>query len=70
MLESENLRSIVENMIHESSCNEMLLLIQLGDDREEWNFQGIIRLCSMQIFFEEGEITEADLRGKDTDEDN
>ncbi|MBA9026758.1 MULTISPECIES: preprotein translocase subunit SecA [Bacillaceae] len=63
VLDSENLRDIVENML-EASIQRNIAHFAPSPDGEEWNYQGLIDFVHGNLF-DEGEVTEADLTGKD-----
>ncbi|MGE6257367.1 preprotein translocase subunit SecA [Heyndrickxia sporothermodurans] len=66
VLNSENLRDIVEKMIH--SVNERNIQLHIGnEDEENWNLQGIIDYVHANLL-PEGDITVDDLKGKDPEE--
>ncbi|MEH7391967.1 preprotein translocase subunit SecA [Bacillus sp. JJ1503] len=67
VLESENLREIVEKMIMTSlERNVEAFAPNTGDD-EEWNYQGLVDYVNGNLLHE-GDITVNDLRGKESDE--
>ncbi|MEH7342642.1 preprotein translocase subunit SecA [Bacillus sp. JJ1532] len=67
VLESENLREIVEKMIMTSlERNVEGFAPNTGDD-EEWNYQGLVDYVNGNLLHE-GDITVNDLRGKESDE--
>ncbi|MFJ7977635.1 preprotein translocase subunit SecA [Peribacillus sp. NPDC096379] len=63
VLDSENLRDIAENML-EASIHRNVALFAPGTDGENWNYQGLLDYAQGNLF-DEGEVTEADLNGKD-----
>ncbi|GIN85284.1 protein translocase subunit SecA 1 [Heyndrickxia sporothermodurans] len=66
VLNSENLRDIVEKMIH--SVNERNIQLHIGnEDEENWNLQGIIDYVHANLL-PEGDITVDDLKGKDPED--
>ncbi|HEU5139246.1 MAG TPA: preprotein translocase subunit SecA [Bacillales bacterium] len=67
VLESDNLREIVEDMIH--STIERLVRAHTPEDQvpEEWNLQAIIDHANATFLYE-GEVTEKDIKGKDPEE--
>ncbi|MBY0123438.1 preprotein translocase subunit SecA [Bacillus sp. S/N-304-OC-R1] len=67
VLESENLREIVEKMILTSlERNVEAFSPNTGDD-EQWNYQGLVDYVNGNLLHE-GDITIDDLRGKETEE--
>ncbi|MBP3040212.1 preprotein translocase subunit SecA [Bacillaceae bacterium Marseille-Q3522] len=66
VLESDNLREIVENMIL-SSIERNISVHVANEDEEQWNLQGIIDYVNGNLLHE-GDITETDLRDKDEEE--
>lgn len=67
VLESENLREIVQNMILHSIQRNVDIHTPRHEDEEEWNLKGIIEYVHANLL-PEGDITEADLRGKEPEE--
>ncbi|CRK81389.1 preprotein translocase subunit SecA [Neobacillus massiliamazoniensis] len=67
VLESENLREIVEKMILSSIQRHVDVYTPKSEDEEEWNLQGLIDYASANLLHE-GEITLEDFRGKYSDE--
>lgn len=67
VLESENLRDIVETMILTSIERNVAAFASAGTDEEEWNLPGLIDYVNGNLLHE-GDITVNDLRGKDPDE--
>ncbi|WP_066368902.1 preprotein translocase subunit SecA [Neobacillus fumarioli] len=67
VLESENLREIVQNMILHSIKRNVDIHTPRDEDEEEWNLKGIIDYVHANLL-PEGDITEADLRGKEPEE--
>ncbi|WP_449621915.1 preprotein translocase subunit SecA [Robertmurraya sp. Marseille-Q9965] len=67
VLESENLRDILENMIHSSLSRHVEAFTPRQDDPEAWNLQGLIDYVNGNLLHE-GDVTVDDIRGKDTDE--
>lgn len=63
VLDSENLRDIAENML-EASIHRNVALFAPGADGENWNYQGLIDYVHGNLL-DEGEVTEAELNGKD-----
>ncbi|PLT32597.1 preprotein translocase subunit SecA [Bacillus sp. V5-8f] len=64
VLDSENLREIVERMIDSSVRRNVLAFAPGHDEEEGWNLQGLIDYINGNLL-NEGDITEEDLRGKD-----
>lgn len=67
VLESENLRDILENMIFSSMSRHVEAFTPRHDDPETWNLQGLIDYVNGNLLHE-GDVTVDDIRGKDTDE--
>ncbi|GHH97475.1 preprotein translocase subunit SecA [Neobacillus kokaensis] len=67
VLESENLRDIVQNMILRSIERHVNVLAPAHADEEEWNLQGIVDYVHANLL-PEGDITLEDLKGKDSEE--
>jgi preprotein translocase subunit SecA len=67
VLESENLRDIVEKMILTSLERNVQAYAPNMSDEEEWNLTGLIDYINGNLLFE-GDITVNDLRGKDSEE--
>ncbi|EWG11530.1 preprotein translocase subunit SecA [Cytobacillus firmus] len=67
VLESENLREIVEKMIMTSIQRNVEGYAPGHEDEENWNLQGIIDYVNGNLL-NEGDLTVNDIRGKDTDE--
>ncbi|GLB61516.1 preprotein translocase subunit SecA [Cytobacillus sp. NCCP-133] len=67
VLESENLREIVEKMIMTSIERNVSAYAPGHEDEENWNFQGIIDYVNGNLL-NEGDLTAGDIRGKDTEE--
>lgn len=67
VLESDNLRAIVEDMIH--STIERIVNNHTPEDQvpEEWDLQAIIDRANATFLYE-GEVTAKDLKGKDPEE--
>ncbi|MFD9626024.1 preprotein translocase subunit SecA [Peribacillus muralis] len=63
VMESENLREIVETMIAASIQRNVPAFAPMGDE-EGWNLQGLVDYLNGNLF-DEGSITVADLEGKD-----
>ncbi|MGE8080558.1 preprotein translocase subunit SecA [Peribacillus loiseleuriae] len=63
VLDSENLREIVENML-ESSIHRNVAPFAPGTESEAWNYQGLIDYAQGNLV-DEGELSEAELKGKD-----
>ncbi|WP_144549371.1 preprotein translocase subunit SecA [Peribacillus simplex] len=66
VMESENLREIVETMITASIQRNVVAFAPMGDE-EGWNLQGLVDYLNGNLF-NEGSITVADLEGKDESE--
>jgi preprotein translocase subunit SecA len=67
VLESENLRDIVLNMILRSIQRHVDAHTPRHEDEEEWNLKGIVDYVHANLL-NEGDITEDDLRGKEPEE--
>lgn len=67
VLESDNLREIVENMIKSTLERTVNMYAPEAEDEEEWNLQGIIDYLNANLLHE-GDITVTDLRGKEPEE--
>jgi preprotein translocase subunit SecA len=67
VLESENLREIVEKMIISTIQRNVDAHANKHEDEEEWNLQGIIDYVNANLLHE-GDITVEQLRGKDPEE--
>ncbi|MBU8881209.1 preprotein translocase subunit SecA [Bacillus sp. FJAT-29790] len=67
VLESENLREIIEKMIMTSIQRNVEAFAPASEDEEEWNLQGLIDYVNGNLLHE-GDITINDLRGKESDE--
>ncbi len=67
VLESENLRDIVQNMILRSIERHVSIYAPENAEEEEWNLQGIINYVHGNLLAE-GDITLDILQGKDPDE--
>ncbi|MFO1444455.1 preprotein translocase subunit SecA [Bacillus sp. Bva_UNVM-123] len=67
VLESENLRDIVETMISTSLERNVAAFASAGTDEEEWNLPGLIDYVNGNLLHE-GDITLDSLRGKDPEE--
>ncbi|WNS75071.1 preprotein translocase subunit SecA [Bacillus sp. DTU_2020_1000418_1_SI_GHA_SEK_038] len=67
VLESENLREIVEKMIMTSLERNVEAFAPNSGDDEDWNYQGLIDYVNGNLLHE-GDITVNDLRGKESDE--
>ncbi|MFJ7937848.1 preprotein translocase subunit SecA [Peribacillus sp. NPDC096622] len=66
VMESENLREIVETMITASIQRNVVAFAPMGDE-EGWNLQGLVDYLNGNLF-NEGSITVADLDGKNESE--
>ncbi|MED4019117.1 preprotein translocase subunit SecA [Sutcliffiella cohnii] len=67
VLDSENLRSIVEKMLKSTIERNVRLYTPAADLPEEWNLQGIVDYLEANLL-REGDVTEGDLRGKEPEE--
>ena len=67
VLDSENLREIVEKMIMTSIQRNVEGYAPGHEDEENWNLQGIIDYVNGNLL-NEGDLTVNDIRGKDTEE--
>lgn len=67
VLESENLREIVQNMILRSIQRHVDVNAPGHADEEEWNLKGIVDFAHANLLGE-GDVTVDDLRGKDQEE--
>ncbi|MDZ5471984.1 preprotein translocase subunit SecA [Bacillus sp. 31A1R] len=67
VLESENLREIVEKMIMTSLSRNVGAFTPGHEDPENWNLQGLIDYVNGNLLHE-GDITVNDIRGKESDE--
>lgn len=67
VLESENLRDIVETMISTSLERNVAAFASASTDEEEWNLPGLIDYVNGNLLHE-GDITLDSLRGKDSEE--
>ncbi|KAF0818965.1 MULTISPECIES: preprotein translocase subunit SecA [unclassified Cytobacillus] len=67
VLESENLREIVEKMIMTSIQRNVEGYAPRHEDEDNWNLQGIIDYVNGNLL-NEGDLTINDIRGKDTEE--
>ncbi|MCH6266555.1 preprotein translocase subunit SecA [Neobacillus citreus] len=67
VLESENLREIVQNMILRSIQRHVDVNAPGQADEEEWNLKGIVDFAHANLLGE-GDVTVDDLRGKDQEE--
>jgi preprotein translocase subunit SecA len=67
VLESENLREIVEGMILRTIQRNVEAHAPLSEDEEEWNLKGIEDFVHATLL-PEGDITVDDLKGKEPDE--
>ncbi|CAH0156810.1 preprotein translocase subunit SecA [Peribacillus sp. Bi134] len=66
VMESDNLREIVETMITASIQRNVVAFAPMGDE-EGWNLQGLVDYLNGNLF-NEGSITVADLEGKNESE--
>ncbi|MED1468634.1 preprotein translocase subunit SecA [Bacillus salipaludis] len=67
LLESENLREIVEGMILRTIERNVEAHASMADDEENWNLQGVVDFVHANLL-PEGDITLDDLNGKDPEE--
>ncbi|AKP45850.1 MULTISPECIES: preprotein translocase subunit SecA [Bacillus] len=67
VLESDNLRSIIENMIHSVLERVVQSHASTAEDEEQWNLQGIVDYVNANLL-PEGDVTVEDLLGKEPDE--
>lgn len=67
VLESENLRDILENMILSSLSRHVEAFTPVDEEKETWNLQGIIDYVNGNLL-QEGDITVEDISNKDTEE--
>lgn len=67
VLDSENLREIVENMIRSSLSRHIDALTPSHEDEEQWNLQGIVSYVQANLLHE-GDVVVDDLKGKDPEE--
>ncbi|MEC2055503.1 preprotein translocase subunit SecA [Peribacillus psychrosaccharolyticus] len=67
VLDSENLRSIVETMLTSSIQRSVAVLTQTTEEESEVNLQSIADYAQGNLF-DEGEVTAADLEDKDAEE--
>ena len=67
VLESENLREIVEKMIRSTIQRNVQAHTQGSDAEEDWNLQGIIDFVNATLLFE-GDITVDQLKGNDPED--
>ncbi|WP_316570440.1 preprotein translocase subunit SecA [Neobacillus sp. YIM B06451] len=67
VLDAENLREIVENMIKATIDRAIPAYAPGSGDEDEWNIQGIVDFTTNNLLHE-GDITVADLKDKDPDE--
>ncbi len=67
VLDSENLREIVENMIRASLSRHIDALTPSHEDEEKWNLQGIVSYVQANLLHE-GDVVVDDVKGKDPEE--
>lgn len=67
VLESDNLRSIVENMIQSSLSRNVAIHLENGQDSEQKEYQSLLDYINGNLLHE-GDITLDDLQGKFSDE--
>lgn len=66
VLESDNLRSIIENMIRSVLERVVQSHASTAEDEEQWNLQGIVDYVNANLL-PEGDVTVEDLLGKEPD---
>lgn len=66
VLESENLREILENMILSTLSRHVEAFTPSNEDAEKWNLQGLIDYVNGNLLHE-GDVTVTDIQGKDTE---
>ncbi|PLS17905.1 preprotein translocase subunit SecA [Bacillus sp. M6-12] len=67
VLDSENLRDIVERMLASTIERNVAAFAPSHEDRDSWNLNGLVDFINGNLLHE-GDITEADLSGKDAEE--
>ncbi|WP_017756416.1 preprotein translocase subunit SecA [Calidifontibacillus oryziterrae] len=67
VLDAENLREVVENMIRRTVESSVDAHMPNDALPEEWDFKGIVTFAEGNLF-DEGELTEADIKGKEPEE--
>jgi len=67
VIDSENLRNVVEKMIQSSLTRNVELYTPREEVPEEWNLKGIVDYVNANLL-NEGDITEASLKGKEPEE--
>lgn len=67
VLESENLREIIENMIMGSLGRNVAAFTPDNEDADKWNLQGLLDYVNANLL-REGDLAIHDLQGKKTDE--
>ncbi|WP_100332333.1 preprotein translocase subunit SecA [Bacillus xiapuensis] len=67
VLESENLREIIEGMIHTVISQVVGMHVNGAESEEQWNLQGIADYANANLLHE-GQVSADDLRGKDADD--
>ncbi|WP_053368266.1 preprotein translocase subunit SecA [Bacillus sp. FJAT-27245] len=67
VLDAENLREIVENMIKATIDRAISAHAPGSGDEDEWNLQGLVDITAANLLHE-GDITVDDLKDKDSDE--
>ncbi|MFT4414394.1 preprotein translocase subunit SecA [Fredinandcohnia humi] len=67
VLDSENLREVVERMIQSTIDRTVAAHTPKDDVEEEWNYKGIVDYLNANLL-QEGDITENDLKGKEPEE--
>ncbi|WP_456273278.1 preprotein translocase subunit SecA [Bacillus sp. AK031] len=67
VLDSENLRNIVESMIKSVITRAVEAHAPIIEEEAKWNLKGIVDYTAANLL-QEGDITEADLKGKEPEE--
>lgn len=67
VLESDNLREILQNMIMSSLSRHVEAFTPASEPNEEWNLQGLIDYVNGNLL-PEGDVTVASIEGKDSEE--
>ncbi|WP_078543864.1 preprotein translocase subunit SecA [Litchfieldia alkalitelluris] len=67
VIDSENLRDVVEKMIRSSITHNVGLYTPASEVPEEWNMKGIVDYVNANLL-SEGEVVEKDLKGKEPEE--
>ncbi len=68
VLESENLREIILNMIASVVENIVEIHTPQDDIMEEWDIKAIVDYCNGSFLMEDRQLTESDLKGKEQQE--